>query len=563
MPSQSQTGNPPGESFKIFALWLAALFLIAFGAQLWIAWLYGSPVPIWDDWAEASFFKSWAAGDLRWTDYFAPHNEHRIFATRLLDIGLIWANGRWEPLLEMAVNAFIHAAFAGALAFCLWEFLGRARGWLICALLVPFYALPYAGENALCGFNSQDYFVNIFALAALAGLGLGKPGGWSWWLGVATAILGLFNMASGLLAPLATGGLIVLRAIKNRRLDRANVISLGVCILLSALGVALNVTDPADQLFEAHSFTEFTAALTRNLSWPFYNAPFMPGLMVLPLALLLAFYFRPNFSQPRAAEFLLLLALWSVLQSIVLAYGRANYGGTFPVSRYMDWFNILAIAAVFASLLLSQLWEQYRIRSGILAFIFIGIVLFGLCRISQIVVTNLLVPSCMWNLVAEERVQTYMTTGNGNDLLEHPTVRPDPRLALTALHDPVLRPILPASCWVPASAPKAGRFAPLTDWLLQHSLAILCAGLFLFIGFCIYGLARGALGMSARNPAGMLALLAGLAALGFVWSKHTVSRESVEYRLEQEIAANFKTALNLKRAAIHEQKAEELKQFAN
>ena len=88
---------------------------------------------------------------------------------------------------------------------------------------------------------------------------------------------------------------------------------------------------------------------------------------------------------------------------------------------------------------------------------------------------------------------------------------------------------------------------------------ILSAGLILFAGLCGYGLTRGSLGLSAKNPVAVLALLTGLAAMGFVWSQHTVTRQSVEYQLQQEIADNFKAAGNLKRAAIHEQKAEALK----
>ena len=68
-------------------------------------------------------------------DLFTPHNEHRILFTRLLDLGVIWLNGGWSPLLQMTVNAFLHAGFACALAYGLWVFLGRKNGWLICLLL--------------------------------------------------------------------------------------------------------------------------------------------------------------------------------------------------------------------------------------------------------------------------------------------------------------------------------------------------------------------------------------------------------------------------------------------
>ena len=188
--------NQMDESLKGFAVWLLALFLVAFGAQLWVVWLYGSSLPIWDQWYEAeSLFSPWVAGHLTLRDLVAPDSNHRIVLTHLFDLCLIWLNGRWDPLLQMTLNALFHAAFACGLAFCLWNFLGRRNGWLVCFLLMPFFALPYAGENAIWGINSLWYFVNIFALATLVGLGFGKAGSWQWWFGLVAAILSLLTMA--------------------------------------------------------------------------------------------------------------------------------------------------------------------------------------------------------------------------------------------------------------------------------------------------------------------------------------------------------------------------------
>src|ERR1700722_9893369 len=334
--------DPP----KYFAAWLAALFLVVLGAKLWVVQLYGSPLPLWDQWYEAgSFLVPWVEGHLTLADFFAPDNEHRIVFTRLLDLIVIRLNGRWEPMLQMTVNAFIHASFACALAFCLWNFLGRKNGWLICFLLAPFFALPYAAENTIWAINSQQYFMSFFALAAVVGLGFGKSGRWLWWLGLAAAILGLFTMASGLIAPIAVGGLMILRAIKQRRLEKVNLIALAICLAIAVLGAVLMVTMPEDKLLRAHAAMQFISALAHNVAWPFINAPVIIWFVALPLGWLLVLYFRPNFQFSRAAEFLFALALWSVLQSDALAYGRANYGDGVPASRYMDLLNIFAIAS--------------------------------------------------------------------------------------------------------------------------------------------------------------------------------------------------------------------------
>src|SRR5579863_4681547 len=222
--------NPTAESPRQFVPWLAALFLVVLGAKLWIIQLYGSALPLWDQWYEAgSFFKPWMAGQLKLSDFFASDNGHRIFVTRLEDFIVIGLNGRWEPLQQMVVNALIHTGYVCGLALCLWHFLGRRYGWLICFLLVPFFALPYAGENAIWAITIE-YNLNLFLLLAVVALGFAKPGGVGWWLGVFAAVIGLFTMATGLLAPMAIGGLAVLRALKQRRVEKWNLITLVACV---------------------------------------------------------------------------------------------------------------------------------------------------------------------------------------------------------------------------------------------------------------------------------------------------------------------------------------------
>ena len=88
---------------------------------------------------------------------------------------------------------------------------------------------------------------------------------------------------------------------------------------------------------------------------------------------------------------------------------------------------------------------------------------------------------------------------------------------------------------------------------------ILSCGLILFAGLCALGLARGNTGLADGNPARIFALLACLAALGFVWSQRSLHRQSVERDLQQQLAAYFKSASKPDRAVIHQHKADELK----
>ena len=550
-------------SKRSLGFWLAALFFTVLGAKLRVVQLYGSPLPLWDQWYEAeAFFRPWREGHLRWHDFFAPSNEHRIFFTKLLDLGVIQLNGRWEPMLQMTINSVLHAGFACGLALALWQVFGRQHAGLICLLIAPFYALPYAGENTIWAINSQSYFVSLFGLATIAGLGFGKPGGRGWWLGAAAAILGLFTMASGLLSSLAVVGLVLLRALKCRRLERNQLPTLAVGLIAGLLGWQCRVDMPADAPLRAHSVGQFASTFVHNLAWPFVENPVLGLVLLVPLAVLAGLYWRRDFACPRAAEFLLGLALWSVLQSAALAFGRANYGDGLPASRYMDALNLFVIASLMALVLLQPQWPRGRlpqILSWLLPLVFAAAVFLGLAKTSQIVADQLLLPTRSMNLVAEERVATFLATGDQGELFEAPTVRPDPRVTLGVLLNPSLQPILPAACQPPGRQPAPGWLASIADWLRAHANGILSAGLYLFAVTAALLLLRSPDGGVFAKPVFLVILLLVPVALGFVWADHPPTRKEFECRLQGQLAAYFKTIHNEKRAVIHERRAAALK----
>lgn len=554
--------KPEVDSARCFAAWLAALFLVVLGAKLWVVQLYGSPMWLWDQWYEVlQFFKPWLEGRATGLDYFEPYNEHRIFCTRMLDMGVIVANGRLEPLLQMTVDCFIYAGYVCALAFCLWDFLGRKSGGLICCLLMPFFALPYAGENTIWAFDSQAYFQGVFSLATLVWMGFNPVSNWRWWLGLFCAVIGLFTMASGLLAPAAVAGLAILRMIKRRQFERNDFITLGVGMVVAILGKCLLAPFPADEPLKAHSLAQFGAALLRYLSWPYYHAPEMAVLIAMPLILLAIVYFRPSFRESRAAEFLLVMALWSALQSVALAYGRGNMGEEVPASRYMDKLNIFVVASLFALLPL----VRFRMNDAVakkFAFlpllVFAAVIFFGLVRMSQIVVENLLESTRLTNLVAEERVQKFMADGNEKDFFEAPTVRPDPKVIEGVLLDPKLQPIMPAANLAPSAAPVRGRFSAVSDALWRHAVTILYAGLVLSLVLIGAELARNPKGLTWENLPGLLVLLALLASLGLTWAQSPIHRETVERRLDNQLAIHFKFSNQPARAAFFEARAKAL-----
>jgi hypothetical protein len=550
------------ESPKIFAAWLTALFLVVLGAKLWVVQLFGSPLPMWDQWDEAlTLFRPWMEGHLTWRDFFTPNNEHRIVLTKLMDLALIQLNGRWEPLLQMTLNAFIHTAFAGALATALWNFFGRKNGWLICFLVVPFFSLPFAAENTIWAINSQHYLMSLCALGTILGLGFGKVFNARWWLGLAAAFAGLLSMASGFLATTVVGALLILRALKDRRMEKINFITLAVCLGVNAFGCALKVSMPDDAPLRAHTAGEFFIALAHNFAWPFLDhTEFFWIVPVLPLAALLVFYFQKKFVATRAAELLFALALWSGLQSAALAYGRANYGDGIPASRYMDALAIFALAGIFSVLLLAENFPFItKPFSTLLPLAFAGIIFFQMGKVSALVVEIFLPQIRTMNLIAEERVETFLATHDEKEFLTPPTARPDPVKMLAVLKDEKVRAILPAACQSEGQRSPPYRFQLPVVLLLENAPLILGSGWLLFAALCGIGVTRGALGLVRENYAGIIALFVALTAVGFVWSRGNVTRRGVEFELQTQLANYFQQNNQPVRAATHAAKAEKLK----
>ena len=92
--------------------------LLVFASRAWLIQVWGSPVPFWDEWGAEGLdlYRPWLTGTLRWSDLFAAHNEHRIALTRLADLALFMAQGRWNVWSELILNAVLHASTAAALS---------------------------------------------------------------------------------------------------------------------------------------------------------------------------------------------------------------------------------------------------------------------------------------------------------------------------------------------------------------------------------------------------------------------------------------------------------------
>lgn len=428
--------------------YFAGLFVITLAAKLALIGHFGNPTPYWDQWdgeARALFIPS-LENSLTAASLFDTHAEHRIVCTRLFVLGLFKLNGLWDPKLEMVAQAFLHSgAIVLLLGLCIRQ-LPTARARLLFtgfAMLV--FLIPFGWENTLWGFQSQFYFVMLWALLGIACCWRHPTLSPGWWLGVLFFALGLLSMGGGVFAPAVACGLMVLRALQNRDDWRRQLAGILVLTLVVGAGFLLVPHIPEHDPLKAKSLLQFTKVFFLLSSWPLTIVFYAP-LFQSPLILLLAWALLTRRPATDSAWFLISLGLWGVAQSVAIAYGRA---AGYEASRYSDNSSITLVVG-FACLLHLHGALTGRLRRYLLLFglVWLAVVLVGIIK----VVTGNLTSQIQWrhntSLLQEYNVRAFLASGDMARLPETPAMQiPYPRAQTlaTVLNNPGMRAILPTN----------------------------------------------------------------------------------------------------------------------
>ncbi len=334
---------------RLLLPWVAlSAGLLALGAKLSLISSRGSDLPYMDEWnaVGTELLVPASRHALSAANFLAPQNEHRVALSRVLSYALLRANGQWDGLLEMSVNAVLHAALLAALVVFARRLLSGAAFALVVILSVLLFALPFDWENTLQGFQSQFYLLEWTALVALLALAPSHPLSARWWLGWAAALLGLATMSSGFIAPAAAGLVLALRGLLSRGLGGRHLAALLLLGALCTLGLAGVARVPGHEVLRAHTAGEWISAAAYGLSWPEVSLPLAFLVLQLPLATLVWRRIRERRLEGDEAV-LVGLGLWAFLQVAALAYGRANQG-MMASPRYSDLYAIGCFANALA-----------------------------------------------------------------------------------------------------------------------------------------------------------------------------------------------------------------------
>lgn len=446
-------GAAPSATRWLAALWLTVLFLVVFSAKLLLMSQNPVTVPYWDQWdAEArSLYIPFNECSLSWPQMFALHNEHRVFFTRLLALDLLVVNGQWDPRLQQVVNAAMHA-FTGALtAAILWLTNGRRRLALLAFICGVTFAMPFAWDNTLMGFQSAFYFLLLFSVLALWLTTRYRAGSAPWFLGWACATSALFTSAGGVITTVAILGVAVLHLANDPRRWREFLITLPCAAAVLGLGTKLaSAPLPPHEVFRAHTAAEFSGALANNLAWPWIENPELAILMWLPACLLLLEVAQRRGKTKEFERLIVGLGGWVVLNAAAIAYGRGA-GAALPATRYMDFLSLGFVVNAMALLAMLDLAGTRtlvrRVALGGLA----GWLVFAIVGVERLTGRTLVELKASRGFFAAHQINVRRFVATG-DVAEIASKRgpaeipyPDPYRLASALQDPHIRRILPAA----------------------------------------------------------------------------------------------------------------------
>lgn len=421
------------------------------GARWMVVSRYGMDLPEWDQWdAEGlHLLLPWFQGRPIGPELFAPHNEHYVVLTKLLNLGLTLANGVWDQRLECVVNALLPAGIA--IAFLRWSrgFTPAAFTGFVGLFLAGAWGLPLAWHNVVSGFHSQQFFLIALSFSAIALLPFSRPWSLRWYLGAASAALALLSMGSGFFAAAVVIVLLLLRVLLREASFRNVWPALLLALALCGTGWLTRHEVDYHVVLRARNIQDFVLTVLRGLQWPAPGSPWLAALLWLPWTwLAVRLLFNREKTPVRIHGWTLFgLGLWVWLQLIATGYARGA-GGPPPATRYLDTLvfgctvNFLAIGWLRAQRLLSA---PRRLALAAVGVAWLAVVAWGVFTETRQALTDHLPAIGHAHRNAIVQTRAYLATGD-QAFLDHPDI-PYPEAAAFAerLAHPELVNLLPAS----------------------------------------------------------------------------------------------------------------------
>jgi hypothetical protein len=356
----------------------ALTFLVLALPALWIGWLvyrYGVDTPWGDEWDSTRLLvEKMQAGTLGLGDFFAFHNEHRIFFPRVLTFALArlthW-NVRAELLMIWILACLCSLNLWRVAQITGWRNSG-ARHWLLLGTNVLLFS-PLQWENQLWGFQI-GFILPLATMTACLWVAPSLRRPFDFLATMFLCLISTFSIASGFASWFLTAPLLLLWNRKTRARGEkiwwliwasVGIVSVGFYFH----GFARPAAHPSPMVAVEHPFlaVQFVLAYLGN---PFCSgtvfeqasvAQIAGATLVIPLLVSLVYLWRCRRDRTLLAHSLPWLSLTSIalVNGVLTTLGRLGFGMNAAIqSRYVSFAIMLPIGLLFLVSLIVRHWHE-------------------------------------------------------------------------------------------------------------------------------------------------------------------------------------------------------------
>ena len=351
---------------------LSATAVVVFSARLGEIHLFASDVPRYDQWLVEGLqvVGPWLEGTLSLGDFFIPHGEHIPLWNRVFIWLQLVITGKWDPLVQMTVNAVLFTGFVIIIAKWALRFLTPIAALPVLVVLVLAGIIPHAWESITWAYQSASALALVFLVLHIYGTCTQQPWTRFWWVAQGAALAALFTIDGMWLLPLVVVASFLWT---SPRRFRDHIVPLSITLIGLVLCLILKQGLPQSSIFQ--NPISFSQAWLHLLGWP-STLPGAVGIMLLPW-LIHALRLRNRSETTPFDRIIFSLGLWHFAYTILLASKLPDAGGSFD-SRYGDLHLIGVLAGIMALSRLIPNSGKMRPALLSLAVIWSGLLVSGL-----------------------------------------------------------------------------------------------------------------------------------------------------------------------------------------
>jgi hypothetical protein len=364
-------------------------FLVLAAPAIWLGWLifqYGVDTPWGDQWdVTRLLFEKMEGGTLGFADFFAFHNEHRIFFPNLLSFAIARLT-HWNIRAEL----FLIWLLACAVSLNIWRIVRITYGrnsrdphWLILGVNILIFS-PLQWENMLWGFQIVFLLPLATVTASLwTARSLRRP--FNFVVTAALCLITTFSIASGFASWLVGTPLLLAsktdppaRGEKMCWIAWTTLAIASVCIYVNGFKHPADHPNPilafqhpilASQFFLAYIGNPFSSGTAFDRA---VIAQLAGAALLVPLSAGIIYLYRSRRDRVLLANTLPWISLigFALANAFLTTAGRLGFGmrGTM-LSRYVSIANLLPVGLVFFLALIFQHWHAGRPPSERLAHV--------------------------------------------------------------------------------------------------------------------------------------------------------------------------------------------------